>query len=165
VGVARVGDDEVLDGVVRPPRPRDDVVHLAAGRQRAAAVEAVAALELCQPASQCLREGHPLRAEQVPPQSLLLDVDVVDPGDHPRPVELDQRAQERGETKQVIAGAGAEAHQPATWGVQCGEGHALPPVDVVEEGPVLAADDLEQPERVAGEGLLHHVEAPFVLVG
>ena len=99
-------------------------------------------------------------------QPLALHVDAVDPGDHARPVQLDQGPQQGREAQQVVAGAGTEAHQPAARRRAARlRAHRLAPVDVVEERSLLVTDHLQEPHRVAGEGALDLVEAPLVLGG
>ena len=65
--VAVVGGHEVLDRVVRPPRPGEKVVHLDSGAERLTAVEASALLHLDESGLDRRGKAHSLGAKQVPP--------------------------------------------------------------------------------------------------
>jgi hypothetical protein len=73
-------------------------------------------------------------------------------------VEFDQRADERGEADQLVAGAGAQAHLGAASGGQSGESDAFAPIQVVEKGLRDPVDGLQPDQRITGHGQLDHVE-------
>jgi hypothetical protein len=110
---------------------------------------ASAVLQLAQTRSQGGRKGRPGRAEQVGAQPFAFQIQSVQRRDHAHPVQLDQRTQQRCESQQLVARTRPEAHHAAVVRVERAQRHRLGPVDVVEERPVLAADHLQQSQRVA----------------
>ena len=91
--VARlVRDDEVLDSVVRVPRPGDGVVDVRLAGDAVIAVEAAVVLQLAQVLADRV-EGDPRRAEEEVLQSRLVGRGGVHPGDHGGPAALHERPQ------------------------------------------------------------------------
>jgi hypothetical protein len=83
-----------------------------------AAVEAGMLLELGQAAPQRRWERGALDAEQVGSEALVFEVDAVDAGHHAGPAQLGEGAEQGGQSKEVVAGAGAESHEASAGSVQ-----------------------------------------------
>jgi hypothetical protein len=101
----------------------------------------------------------------VGPEPVTFEIEVVDRGDHAHPVQLDQGPHQRCQPQQLVARFRAEPHHATAGSVQRRQRDRRPPVDVVEERPMLRADHLEQPDRIAGERALHLVDAAVELLG
>lgn len=93
--VASVGQDKILDSVVRPATPRQEMVDLTSPVHSIAAIEACTVLELAETADQSGRKRDPLAAEEMRVQGGVLEVHARPPSDIVGPVHLYQRAQHR----------------------------------------------------------------------
>jgi hypothetical protein len=103
--VAPVGEDEIFDRVVRPARPGEEVVDVAAVDDRTGAVEAAAALHLDEARDESGWEGGSVDTEQVGVQCAVLEGDTGPAGDITGPVQLDLRPQQRSEYHELIGNA------------------------------------------------------------
>ena len=134
------------------------------------AVEAPAVLQGGDAVPQWLRGEDPVRAEQVTVQAQLGGGHLVDLGDHPGPVQLDQGADEWPEPDELIAGAGQQPDRraPGTMAAQPRNRKRLPrpPAEFVDE----REDGISGPDRLQPrQGLLcdgdldliqHHLIGP-----
>ena len=104
VAVARtVSQHEILDCVVRPAGPRKHMVDLCwTGPKRAFAVEAAIVLGISKKVAQPVRERSSVSAEEMPPQVDLFHVEVGPLRHLSHPVHLDERPNERSETKEFV---------------------------------------------------------------
>jgi hypothetical protein len=163
--VAAIGEHQVLDSVVRPARPSEEVVDLTPAPDRITAVEARTVLQVADRSHEPGRERNALRAEQMGPQRLVLEVDAGPPRHVARPVELDEWTQHRAEHHQPVRHPGKEPNPVGVSPTQRRDRRALLPVGVVQERHQLPADHLQQRDRVPDERVLDRVQRQFVLVG
>lgn len=103
--VAAIGEDEVLDGVVGPAGPRQEVIDVTPAGQRVIAVEIAAVLEFAQSRHERQRKRDTVAAEEVRLQGLVLEPDPGPAGDVPTPVQLDQWSKHRSEDNEPVGDA------------------------------------------------------------
>ncbi len=151
--------DKVLEGVVRPPGPRDEVVdRVLRSRRSLLAIEARLALSRRKPASDAQRRCQTRCSEKVISKLLLFHRELVEPCHHAHPMELHQGAHQGRQSNEMVTSA---RHQP-----NLAEG-VLPefrhrgcsaPAQLIDERLWSAVDDLEVHERIASHGEFHHIQ-------
>ena len=162
-GVASIGNDEVLDGVVGPARPSEEVVHLHLLAQPISAVEAGAVLEIGEVSNERPWEGGAFPTEEMRAELFVLGRYPRPPGDIPNPVQFDERPQYRAEHHEAIHHAVQQSELVAALSPQRRRSGAFGPVDLVQERDGGRADYLEQWDRIPDEGVFHGVQRIRVL--
>lgn len=111
VVAAAVGQDEVLHGIDPAAHAGDEVVGLWLGAQISMAVEAPLVLEYGDPVSERFGRSQPVRSEEVTVKIQFSLGYPADLSNHPCPVQLQQRVDERAKPDELVAGAGKQPNR------------------------------------------------------
>lgn len=171
VVASAIGQDEVLHGVDAAAYPGDEVIGLRGGAEGLAALEAPAVLQGRDAVSQDRGRKHPVGSEQVTVQVQFGSGHPVELRDHPGPMQLDQRADQRPEPDEFIARAGKQPDGgPAgTVAAQPGQRDGLPwsPAEFVDEREdgIGGPDRLQPRKGLVCDGDLDLIQHRRVVIG